>query len=59
MEKNKSKMVVHCHKRGHSRESYEEYMDHTACPNCGIHGHISTSNCRVVSGTRFAKLVPQ
>ncbi len=44
----KQKMVVTCQKCGNVRESELEIMDSTECPNCGIHGKITTANSRTI-----------
>lgn len=44
----KQNMIVTCHKCGKQWESDIELMDGTACPNCGKHGQITSSNSKVL-----------
>lgn len=51
MVKNQKKpktMTVHCHKCGRKWESEFEVVDRVACPVCGIHGGITTTNSKTI-----------
>jgi Zn finger protein HypA/HybF involved in hydrogenase expression len=59
-QKFKPKMVLHCHKCGHERDTELEYPDNGRCPKCGRHGYITLDNSMGIRNARMTvvKFVP-